>query len=436
MQYIEIMLQNKKEAKIIEQQIIGTIGTKEKIAPLLIQSIKDHWFINPDHRELYKIVKENILKNESPISDVSKAEKSAIFAACMEFALYSEQQAYALPEKLKHIWLKHTTQETLQAFSEIKVEDPNKEIASIWAELTKISEGNEVEQSDFEYIYGEYKKVEQEYIDKAAQGKSIIGYETGFKHLDDATDGLRDGHLQIWGGYTSAGKTFAVLNVAYNLMLQNIPVSIYSLEMSKVDIFKRMLGVITEESSALLLKKPDLDEVTKEKKEKAIEMMRKSNLKVHTERFLLDEIMMNMIIEKQTGKAKVFIIDYAQLVTLGEESEYDTMRLLATRLQHFCRKHNVPVILVSQVSNESAKNPENNIIGFKGSGALAASADVAIELMSGEENREARDEKIADGNPICIKMVVKKNRHGRIFNTELWFQPRTGRFYNEDPSFF
>lgn len=421
MNYLDKQSQTKQQSLALEKKIINAVLMGK--CKHNIHEIKDYWFIDEKLRKVFQIISEHTLNATDYHPDIIKNKLTTILADCYtnDYIVDTDE----LIKQKKEIWLKYKLTETIQVHSEKEIESPHTAISDINADLNKLLDGHEVEDVDFQHIYELYQEAEKEYHNKK-EGE-LIGYHTGFEKLDEATDGLRNGHLWILGGYTSAGKTQAVLNIAKNLMEQEVPVSIYSLEMSKEDVFKRLLGIITKVPSSLLLKKKDLDSVTQGKKEKAIELMRNSGIRVHTEKNLLNDILMSMTVEYVSGKAKAFIIDYAQLIQIGKESEYDTMRILSTKLQAFCRKNNIPVVLVSQVSNENAKNPNSDIIGFKGSGALAASADVAIELMA-EDSGDEKKEKIANGEPIQVKMAVKKNRHGRIINTILNFQTNTGVF--------
>ena len=65
-------------------------------------------------------------------------------------------------------------------------------------------------------------------------------------------------------------------------------------------------------------------------------------------------------------------------------------------------------------------------MSFKGSGAIAAAADLAIELQSGEEHIDILREKMKNGTPVQMKWIIRKNRHGRVGTLEMSFDGRTG----------
>ncbi|NIQ58756.1 MAG: replicative DNA helicase, partial [Gammaproteobacteria bacterium] len=76
---------------------------------------------------------------------------------------------------------------------------------------------------------------------QAAQG-GITGVGTGFPDLDDKTGGFQTGDLMILAARPSMGKTSMVVGMALHAaIVQQTPVAIFSLEMSKEQLVQRML---------------------------------------------------------------------------------------------------------------------------------------------------------------------------------------------------
>jgi replicative DNA helicase len=425
MNYQEKQQRIVKESQINEQNIIGKMSLSRENALHLIPLIKEHWFLNEDIKKIFVILKKANIENEDYRLELSRSKLSSLYTDCLDT---QNIRVESLVANQKSHWIKYNFNKLIQQFVE-KDGEPIKLISDLWAELTKLTDGQEIERSDMDFIFELFEKERQEYIQKSEDGKTLIGYSTGFKCIDESIDGLRNGHLIIVGGYTSAGKTQFVLNIVKALLAQKVKVSFYSLEMSKVDIFKRMLGILSGHNGSYLIKNKDAEDI----KNKYVEVLKQSGMKVHTEKYDLDEILMNMIIEKQTQGVQAFFIDYAQLVKAGGSGIYEDMRSLAIKLQNFCRTHEVPVVLVSQVSNENAK-VDSDMIGFKGAGDLGASADMAIELKSAEDKGE-RERRISENKQIKVKIHAKKNRHGKIFNDDIFFQPLSGIFTEDSKEY-
>ncbi|MGH7621106.1 MAG: replicative DNA helicase, partial [Gemmatimonadaceae bacterium] len=73
-------------------------------------------------------------------------------------------------------------------------------------------------------------------------GKTITGVASGFTDLDELTSGFQPADLVIVAARPSMGKTALVLNIAqYAAIEKNVPVALFSLEMSKESLVQRML---------------------------------------------------------------------------------------------------------------------------------------------------------------------------------------------------
>jgi len=71
---------------------------------------------------------------------------------------------------------------------------------------------------------------------------AITGIPTGFRELDKMTSGLHPGQMIVIAARPSMGKTALAMNIAENCAIDhNIPVGVFSLEMSSEELVKRML---------------------------------------------------------------------------------------------------------------------------------------------------------------------------------------------------
>jgi len=74
------------------------------------------------------------------------------------------------------------------------------------------------------------------------QGGEMTGTPTGFRDLDQLTTGLQPGNLVVIAGRPSMGKSAFALGIASNLALQHdIPVAVFTLEMSKLEVAQRLM---------------------------------------------------------------------------------------------------------------------------------------------------------------------------------------------------
>lgn len=121
-------------------------------------------------------------------------------------------------------------------------------------------------------------------------------------------------------------------------------------------------------------------------------------------------------------------IDYLQLLTgRANESQYDVLRKASSELQSVSKVTKIPIISLSQINNDTAK-VETEMIGFKGAGDIAASADFGLEIRLDEINVEEMRQKQSRGEPISMKVIIKKNRQGPKLTSNMFFNSLCGKF--------
>lgn len=319
---------------------------------------------------------------------------------------------------------------TLWAILQKGVEDiPTENVKSYISEIQqniikKIKNGVSV-RNDIQSIVQKFEDKKTEYQEKKARGDELLGISTGYKGLDELIDGLRPAHFWVIGGYTNYGKTSFTLNIVANLVKQNKRVVFYSLEMDDTDIFAKLLGILSGENGVSIMKGYGKD--TSGINEN-IKKIINSNISIHTGMFELSEILYSMHEESVSNPTTVFVIDFIQNMTVkNSKSEYETVTACALELQQCAKRLQIPIIALSQISNEGARNV-SSVMSFKGSGAIASAADLAIEIGIDASKKEEWTEKKQKGEPVMMEIDVRKNRHGRTKLIDMIFDMTTGRF--------
>lgn len=320
-----------------------------------------------------------------------------------------------------------------EASEKVNEKTLEEDVSKIQQNLVAITNETKEEESNISSVVEDFHKYQAQYLEKQKNGGKLLGEPTGFEKLDDVIDGLRPGHLWVLGGYTNLGKTYASLNILTNLLKEGKRTVFYSLEMSKVDILCRVLGIMTDHNGSSIAK----GFCNQEKVDAAIKRVEETNMSIYSDKSELSQILMSMYEEVLKDKPALFVIDFLQLITVkGSKSDYETTTQAALELQKAAQLYGVPIIVLSQVSNESAKAGDQQVMGFKGSGAIAAAADLAIELVSGEESVIELRQKMNDGLPVLIKWHIKKNRHGRVGSMMMQFTGKYGQFEEYDENDF
>jgi replicative DNA helicase len=299
-------------------------------------------------------------------------------------------------------------------------------ISELQRKLVATNSSIGTEKSTADSVIAEYRELQEFYKERFKAGNKLIGLSTGYSKLDEIIDGLRKGHLWVLGGYTNMGKTAGSLNIASAVIKQGRRVVYYSLEMTKTDILSRLLGIMTNQSGLTILKG---FEHNQESVAEAVKEISDSGMSIYNEKSELSLILSSMLEEHLTKPVDLFVIDFLQLINVkGAKSEYETVSTAILELQQTAKKMGVPIIVLSQISNEGARYNNDNVMSFKGSGSIASASDLAIEINVAEIDKDKWKIKMQQNEPIRMAWNVRKNRHGRVGCVYVEFTGRTGVF--------
>ena len=266
----------------------------------------------------------------------------------------------------------------------------------------------------------------QTYLDSDSK---YIGVEMGMSNLDNYLEGMQQGHLGVITGYTSAGKTAISLNIFASYIIQGKKAVMFSLEMSPEQLMSRLIGIIADIPIWKILK-GRMDETERERSELARALITKSGSKIYTDS-TWGNIQMVMLKESVDRKTSLFILDYIQLVSVSGMNDYSGLKHVSKELQKQLQRFNIPMVCLSQISNENAKEDRPDIISTKGAGDIAASADWVIRLKNKEEQDIVNEYK-ENSIPLPISIYIQKNRHGGTGKCTLYFQTKTNKFFGSD----
>jgi replicative DNA helicase len=273
---------------------------------------------------------------------------------------------------------------------------------------------------------------------EALQSKKelITGVPTGFVDLDEMTSGLQKGDLIIVAARPSMGKTSLVMNIAQHVGTKtDMTVGVFSLEMSKEQLFLRML---TSEAriDAHRLRGGFLGERDWGKLSQAIGTLSEAKI------FIDDTASIGVLemrakcrrLSSQHG-LHLIIIDYVQLMQGRGKFENRTLELasISRSLKGLAKELGVPVILLSQLSRapEARSDHRPQLSDLRESGALEQDADVVAFIY--------REEQYVDKNnppPEVLgtaEIIIGKQRNGPTGVVKLAFLKEYTRFENLAP---
>lgn len=268
-------------------------------------------------------------------------------------------------------------------------------------------------------------------IDELHKDKDKLrGIPTGFSNLDHILAGLQPSDLIIIAGRPSVGKTAVTLNIAHNIAVkEQIPVAIFSLEMSKEQLVDRLLASEAGIDS-WKLRTGNLDDSDFLKINHALGTLAEAPL------FIDDSSIIN-VMEMRTKARRLqaehglglIVIDYLQLMSGNNpENRVQEVSTISRALKGLARELNVPVIALSQLSRAVESRPSKvpMLSDLRESGSIEQDADVVMFVYREEVYDEDTPRKgITD-------LLVRKHRNGPIGQAELYFNKETQSFRSVD----
>ncbi|MDR3793141.1 MAG: replicative DNA helicase [Terracidiphilus sp.] len=281
-------------------------------------------------------------------------------------------------------------------------------------------------------------------IDKLyEQSREVTGLATDFTDLDRMTSGFQKGELIIIAARPSMGKTAFAINIAQNSAINHqAVVAVFSLEMSKESLLRRMLAsqawVDQRKLQTGFLGREDHDKL-----QNALGQLVESRVFIDdTAGISLTEMRAKARRLKQTsGQLDLVVVDYLQLMTAsqpggkkGYENRTQEVSAISRGLKALAKELEVPVVALSQLSRSSERRGDDKrplLSDLRESGSIEQDADVVIFI-----HRDAyydRDNQLSESERAKSEIIIAKQRNGPTDTVHLNFISRFTRFDNQAP---
>jgi replicative DNA helicase len=260
---------------------------------------------------------------------------------------------------------------------------------------------------------------------------SVTGVPTGFIELDELTSGFQNSDLIIVAGRPSMGKTAFCLNFARNAAVEHkIPIGVFSLEMSNIQLAMRMLCSEARVDSHKV-RTGKLPATEWPKLSTHVGKLSEAPIYIDDSPALgILEIRAKARRLKAERKIGLLIIDYLQLVKgpRSAESRQIEISLISQSLKALAKELEIPVVALSQLSRavESRGGDRRPILSdLRESGAIEQDADVVLAMYRPELYGRTEDIGIAE-------IIILKQRNGPTGTVKLSFHREYVRFDNLD----
>jgi replicative DNA helicase len=266
-------------------------------------------------------------------------------------------------------------------------------------------------------------------IEKLQERKGVVtGIPTGFDQLDEMTSGLQRADLVIVAARPSMGKTSFTLNLAQHVGAQGQTVGFFSLEMSKEQLFMRLL---TSEAriDAHRFRSGFLHEKDYGRLAQALGTLTEAKV-------FIDDTASIGILEMRAKARRLkaehgldlLVVDYIQLMQgRGRfDNRQQELASISRSIKGLAKELHVPIVALSQLSRapDARADHRPQLSDLRESGALEQDADVVMFIYR-EEQYERTDE-----NEGIAEIIVGKQRNGPTGTVKLAFVKEHTRFEN------
>jgi replicative DNA helicase len=262
-------------------------------------------------------------------------------------------------------------------------------------------------------------------------GGSVRGLATGFKDLDNILSGFQKSDLIVLAARPSMGKSALAVNFASNIALQqNIPVGIFSLEMSRDQIVDRLISSVSGIDSWKLRTGRVSDEEDMDKIQEAIAKLDKAPIYIDdcsaSNVLQMKAMARRLQMDKGLG---LIVIDYLQLMD-SISSDPDPVHQVSANskaLKGMAKELNIPVLVLSQLSRavEQRTPPRPRLADLRQSGAIEQDADVVMFIYREDKAARFESEAVEKG---AAQILIEKHRNGPTGAIDLFFQEGTMTF--------
>lgn len=251
----------------------------------------------------------------------------------------------------------------------------------------------------------------------------FTGVPTGFRELDELTNGLQPGDLILLAARPSMGKTAFGINIAQNAAFRNGKVvAVFSLEMSAEQLATRIMSSEKMFDTKMMNSPASISSVygkilslNQEVSEQDTQLYIDD-----TSSITIGEVRSKLRKLKARRGLDLVVIDYLQLMStnLRTENRQQEITLISRELKGLAKELGCPIVTLSQLSRgpESRTNKRPVMSDLRESGAIEQDADIVMMLY--RESYYNPDYPTKE-----TELIITKNRNGEVKTIKLDFRP-------------
>lgn len=438
------------QAPELEEAVLGAIMLETDAYSTISEILKPECFYKIAHQKIYDAIQSLVLyqqpidmhtvtdqlRKNGTIDEVGGPYYITLLTAKVNSAAHLEYHARIIVQK-------YLARELIRISSEIqsKAFDDKTDVDDLMQEaegmLFEISQRNL--KKDVIQINPVIEEARNRMI-QAAKSQGASGVPSGYHTLDKITSGWQKSDLIIIAARPAMGKTAFILSMAKNIAVDyNIPIGVFSLEMSNVQLVNRLIMNVCQLEGEKI-KNGQLDPLEWERFDKDITQLMDAPIYIDdTPSLSIFELRSKARRLVKEHKVQCIVIDYLQLMNasgMSFGSREQEVSIISRSLKGLAKELDIPIIALSQLNRGvegrtglDGKRPQ--LSDLRESGAIEQDADMVCFIHRPEYYKLTED---LQGNSLVgiAEIIVAKHRNGATGDVQLKFKNVYAKFLNKD----
>ncbi|MBQ2151711.1 MAG: replicative DNA helicase [Bacteroidales bacterium] len=431
------------QALEVEEAVLGAMLIEPSSVDMALEELSSSCFYDPRHRMIYEAMSE-LVNGHTPVDIVTVSsklrEKGNLEAVGGPVALAGMSDKVGAAAHIEY-YVKILKQKSIQ-----------RDLITASYEILKDSYDDSVtvdqliddaQTKVYNAIQNNLRKDVQEVgsiindalkeVEKNQNTTGMSGVPSGFPSLDRITMGWQASDLIILAARPSVGKTAFALNLARNAAVDhNMPVAVFSLEMSALQLVMRLMTTESGLPAEKLKGGSKLDPWDWQQLETRLASLSKAPLYIDdTPSIPLMEFRTKVKRLVKSKGVRLVIVDYLQLmqgpVELRGLREQEVAAISRT-LKATAKELNIPIIALSQLSRNAVQRTGGSgkpqLSDLRESGSIEQDADMVIFIHRPDyvglgESPEGKE---------ATQIIIAKHRNGEVCDIDMLFKSEQVRF--------
>ena len=436
------------QAKELEEVVLGAMMVEKSAVNAVIDVLQPESFYVEAYGEVFRAI-QALFNNSEPIDLLTVTEqlrkdgKLDMLGGSHRVASLTSRVASSANVEFhaRIIAQKHIQRELIRVSNAIieKAYDETSDVFDLLDEaeskLFEVAEGN------IRKSYESMSTVMRQALDDIESARNnedgVSGVPSGFHDLDKITGGWQRSDMIVLAARPGMGKTAFVLSMARNMAVDHdIPVAVFSLEMSAVQLVQRLISSETEINSDKF-RKGNLEEHEYQQLHSRCGKLSKAPLFIDdTPGLNIFELRAKCRRLKAQHGIDMVIIDYLQLMSAGSDkgNREQEISSISRSIKGIAKELDVPIIALSQLSRnvETRGGDKRPLLSdLRESGAIEQDADIVAFIYRAEYYGITEHPDGIDTAGLG-ELILAKHRHGALDTIKMKFVKNLAKFANYD----